>query len=110
MDDEWREIEKGYVEACGEMLGKAKSTKKEWISKETWKIIERRQVAKNAVNMAKTRNQKRAASESYQYLGSIVSKKGGTEEDIQARIGKARQVFAMLRPIWRSTSLATGLS
>ena len=27
------------------------------------------------------------------YLGSIVSKKRGTDEDIQARIGKARQVF-----------------
>ena len=37
-----------------------------------------------------------------------MSKKGGTEEDIQARIGKARQVFAMLRPIWRSISLTTG--
>ena len=44
----------------------------------------------------------------FRYLGSIVSKKGGTEEDIQARIGKARQVFAILRPIWRSTSLTTG--
>ena len=42
------------------------------------------------------------------YLGSIMSKKGGTEEDIQARTGKARQVFAMLMPIWRSTSLTTG--
>ena len=56
VDDEWREIEKGYVEACEEVLGKAKSTKKEWISKGTWGIIERRQVAKNAVNMAKMRN------------------------------------------------------
>ena len=37
-----------------------------------------------------------------------MSKKGGTEEDIQARIGKARQVFSMLRPIWRSTLLTTG--
>ena len=34
-------------------------------------------------------------------------KKGGTEEEIQARIGKARQAFAMLRPIWRSTALTT---
>ena len=43
----------------------------------------------------------------FTYLGSIVSKKGGTDEDIQARIGKARQAFAMLRPIWRSTTLTT---
>ena len=43
----------------------------------------------------------------FTYLGSIVSNKGGTDEDIQARIGKARQAFAMLRPIWRSTALTT---
>jgi len=30
------------------------------------------------------------------FLGSIVSKMGGTDEDIQVRIGKARQAFAML--------------
>ena len=43
----------------------------------------------------------------FRYLGNIVSKKGGTDEDIHARIGKARQAFAMLRPIWRSTALTT---
>ena len=35
----------------------------------------------------------------FTYLRSIVSKKGGTDEDIQARIERARQAFAMLRPI-----------
>ena len=43
----------------------------------------------------------------FTYLGSIASNKGSTDEDIQARIGKARQAFAMLRPIWRSTTLTT---
>ena len=43
----------------------------------------------------------------FRYFGSIVSKKGGTDEDIQARIGKARRAFAMLRPIWRFTALTT---
>ena len=45
----------------------------------------------------------------FKYLGSIISKKGGTDEDIQARIaiGRARQTFAMLRPVWRSTALTT---
>ena len=33
------------------------------------------------------------------YLGSKISQTGGTDEDIQARINKARQVFAMLRPV-----------
>ena len=40
-------------------------------------------------------------------IGSIVSKKGATDEDIQARIGKARQAFGMLRTIWGSTVLTT---
>ena len=43
----------------------------------------------------------------FKYLGNIVSKKGGTDEVIQAGIGKARQVFALLRPIWQSTGLTT---
>ena len=43
----------------------------------------------------------------FRYLRSIVRKKGRTDEDIQACIGKAKQAFAMLRPIWRSTALTT---
>ncbi len=43
----------------------------------------------------------------FTYLDSIVSKKDGTDEDIQARIGKGRHAFVMLRPIWRSTALTT---
>jgi len=38
----------------------------------------------------------------FTYLGGIVSKKGSTDEDIQASIVKARQAFAMLKPMWRS--------
>ena len=41
----------------------------------------------------------------FTYLGSILSNKGGTDEDIQTCIGKARQAFAMLRPIWRYMAL-----
>ena len=37
----------------------------------------------------------------FTYLGN----KGGTDEDIQAPIGKARKAFVMPRPIWRSTAL-----
>ena len=38
--------------------------------------------------------------DSFTYLGSIISKQGGTEEDIGARIGKARAVFLTLKNIW----------
>ena len=40
------------------------------------------------------------------YLGSVVSKDGGADEDIKCRINKARHAFNTLRPIWRSTALS----
>lgn len=42
----------------------------------------------------------------FTYLGSIVSKTEGTDEDVKARINKARQAFATLRPVWRSKNLS----
>ena len=36
---------------------------------------------------------KEADSDSFTYLGSVVSKGGGTDEDIRNRINKARHVF-----------------
>ena len=35
----------------------------------------------------------------FTYLGSKVSQSGGTDEDITARIKKARQAFAILKPV-----------
>ena len=40
------------------------------------------------------------------YLGTVVSKDGGTDEDIKCRINKARHAFNTLRPIWRSIALS----
>ena len=44
--------------------------------------------------------------ESFQYLGGIISRTRGTDEDVKACIGKPKQVFAMLRPVWRMSSLS----
>jgi hypothetical protein len=44
------------------------------------------------------------------YLGSIISTTGGTDEDIKARKRKAQQAFAMLKPVWRSTTSVCALS
>ena len=38
----------------------------------------------------------------FPHLGSIVSKDGGTDQDIKTRIGKATAAFRILNPIWRS--------
>ena len=43
----------------------------------------------------------------FTYLGSIVSATGGADEDVKARIGKARHAFITLRPVWRSTAIST---
>ena len=40
--------------------------------------------------------------EQFTYLGSVVSRDGGTDRDIKSRIGKAIAAFMTLRPIWTS--------
>jgi hypothetical protein len=42
----------------------------------------------------------------FTYLGSIVIKTGGTDEDGKARISKARHAFVTLRPVWRNENLS----
>ena len=44
--------------------------------------------------------------DSFTYLGSIVDKKGGTEADIKARIGKARNAFIQLQKVWKSSKIS----
>ena len=43
----------------------------------------------------------------FTYLGSIVSKTGGTDEDIAARISKARHAFVTLKPVWNNKLIST---
>ena len=43
----------------------------------------------------------------YTYLGSVVRKDGGSDRDIQARVGKARTSFIILRPIWNAKYIST---
>ena len=41
----------------------------------------------------------------FTYLGGIMRNKGGTDEDVKARIRKARHAFITLRPIWTNKKL-----
>jgi len=45
--------------------------------------------------------------DSFTYLGSIIDKKGGTDADVKARIGKARGAFTQLTNVWKSGSIGT---
>ena len=40
------------------------------------------------------------------YLGSVVGQQGGTDRDVTATIGKAREAFVMLKNIWASGGIS----
>jgi hypothetical protein len=46
---------------------------------------------------------------SFVYLGSVVSEKGGTEEDVASRIKKANGVFVQLYPVRRNHNISKGV-
>ena len=43
----------------------------------------------------------------FTYLGSVVTDKGGTNEDVKNRIGKARHAFSTLKTVWNTQSFST---
>ena len=43
----------------------------------------------------------------FTYLGSNISRDGGAVRDVEMCIGKVRQAFRILRPIWLSSQLST---
>ena len=52
------------------------------------------------------RNQPLEDVQTFVYLGSVIDQLGGSEEDIKARIQKARAMFIMLRSIWHSRKIS----
>jgi hypothetical protein len=42
----------------------------------------------------------------FTYLGSIVSKNGGADNDIKSRFGKVRHAFVTLRPLWKNKNIS----
>ena len=47
------------------------------------------------------------ATDQFTYLGSILRKDGGAEDDIKSRLSKARYVMRSMNNIWRSTQYST---
>jgi len=45
--------------------------------------------------------------ESFVYLGSKVTKDGGTTQDVAQRIQKANGAFVQLYPVWRNNKIST---
>lgn len=45
--------------------------------------------------------------ESFNYLGSVITKDGGTTADIRSRINKARVAFQSMHKLWKSNSISS---
>ena len=43
---------------------------------------------------------------SFTYLGSIISKDGGSSEDVKSRIAKAQGVFPLLKKVWNNRKIS----
>ena len=69
------------------------------ISKKKTRTMRANDVNKNSTQL---RGEDIEDLEQFTYLGSVVSRDGGTKRDIKSRIGKATAAFKTLRPIWTS--------
>ena len=89
------------------------ATSREEIAKQTCLLINPQKTKTMRINTTQTdklitiRETEVENVEQFMYLGSIISTTRGTEEGIKARKRKAQQAFAMLKPVWRSTTLRT---
>ena len=43
---------------------------------------------------------------SFTYLGSIISKVGGSSEDVKSRRAKAQGVFSLLKKVWKNSKIS----
>ena len=67
------------------------------------KILKVGKVADNNVMLENVEHEK---VEEFTYLGSIIDKRGGSEADIKARIGKARIAFSQLQKVWKASKIS----
>ena len=74
--------------------------------------ISRKKTEIMALNATNTRpvqidNEELRYTDRFTYLGSIISRDGGTDLDIQSRLKKARNSLNMMNKVWRSSTYCT---
>ena len=104
-------------------LGHREKKHKEWISQEAWQKIKERRNIKQKLQGIKSERLKEQQkqypapvkveedplpyTDQFTYLGSTVRHDRGAGSDIINRIGKARNAFRMLSPLWKSQQYKT---
>jgi DNA phosphorothioation-dependent restriction protein DptG len=58
VNDEWQQIHKIYTEASEKVLGFKRQVHKEWMTPETWKLIEERKVVNNKISQTHSEKNK----------------------------------------------------
>lgn len=71
---QWTSIKTAFIETSDKVLGVLQQDRKEWMSDTTWEAVEQRRAAKAAINVARTRNNKKTATENWHKLDKEVKK------------------------------------
>ena len=74
------------------------------IHPEKTKILKARSSTNSPINI---RGKTVEEVETFTYLGSKVSSSGDSEVEVEARLSKARYMFANLNKVWKSTKFST---
>ena len=90
MENRWTTFKEAVVGACEDVLGRPQTNRKPWISDETLQKVEETRKAKQELNQAKTRADKRA------YINTIA-------EDAEEAAGKKD-----LKALYATTRLLSG--
>ena len=108
VDHEWSKIKEMYTSTCEEVLGKHTYEKKEWMKKDTWKLIEDRRQRKKDIDAARTRRQKQEALRKYSEKNTEVKRSCrndkrqmmdeiATEAEQAARMNDMKKVYEITR-------------
>jgi hypothetical protein len=85
-------------------LGKVALTAGLHLSKSKTKVMRIHNITDTRLQLGEEEIQE---AEEFVYLGSIISKRGGSDEDITARSKKAKATFSQLPPIWKPKQISS---
>ncbi|CAH8291638.1 unnamed protein product, partial [Heterobilharzia americana] len=74
VEEHWKSLKAMWKETCTTVLGRKKVEDKEWISTDTWKLIEERRMVKQKINQCKDAQRQEELSTMYKTLDKEVKK------------------------------------